>query len=139
MMKTILKNMTQKTGAVSGSVCCSLLLCCAALFSLPAQAKPTTSGETYTPNARAFQQVCHGKAEGTPVSLALNGVIFNGTCQVMLVPGNPKATAGVEDSALAQACVGKKAGESIAAPLNGQDVKGKCALSFHTIEPTTAQ
>lgn len=117
----------------------TLLLCSATIFSFAAQAKPTVTGETYTPNAKVFQQACRGKAEATPVSLALNGVIFNGTCQVMLVTDKAASITGVEDSALAQACAGKKAGERVTTSLNGQDVKGKCSLSFHTIEPAAAE
>lgn len=130
-----MKNISKQTcKALSG-----IILCSSALLGASVHAKPTTTGETYTPNPQAFQQVCHGKAEATPVSLALNGVIFNGTCQVMLVPSNPKANTGVEDAALTQACAGKKAGENVTAAINGQDLKGKCLLSFHSIEPDAGQ
>lgn len=116
---------------------CTALFCSASLFSFPVQAKPVSSGETYTASAKTFQQACRGKSEGTPVSLALNGVIFNGSCQVMLVPGNANTARTVEDAALTQACAGK-AHENVTATLNGQEVKGKCVLSFHSIEPATA-
>lgn len=112
------------------------LLCSASLLSFPAQAKPANGNEPYSPN-KTFQQACHGKSEGAPVSMALNGVIFNGTCQVMLVPTNRSVATRVEDAALVQACAGK-ANERVTATLNGQEVKGKCALSFHSIEPAAA-
>lgn len=115
----------------------ALMLCTSAfLFSVPVQAKPTTSGETYTYNASHFQQVCKGKSEGSPVSMALNGVIFNGTCQLMLVPANKRIASNIEDAVLTQACVGKKTNESISTTLNDQEIKGRCNLSFHSIEPT---
>ena len=115
----------------------AIMLCTSAfLFSMSAQAKPTTSGETYTYNASHFQQACKEKSEGSTVSMALNGVIFNGTCQLMLVPTNKRIASNIEDAALTQACVGKKTNESISTTLNDQEIKGRCNLSFHSIEPT---
>lgn len=119
------------------SFLCTALLCSASLLSASVQAKPPSGSETFNASAKTFQQACRGKAEGAPVSLALNGVIFNGTCQVMLVPNNRATANTVEDTALTQACAGK-VNESVTATLNGQEVKGKCALSFHSIEPATA-
>lgn len=119
------------------SLLCAALLCSSALFSPLANAAPTTSGETYTYSAKKFQQVCRGKSVGTPASMALNGVIFNGTCQVMLSPTSRSAWDRITDSTLAQACEGKN-NETISTTLNDQAVNGKCVLSFHTIEPTGA-
>lgn len=121
----------------TNSFLCTVLLCSTALFSFSVQAKPGPTGETYTASAKTFQQACRGKSAGSPVSLALNGVIFNGSCQVILVPNNASAARTVEDSLLTQACTGKP-NQSVTATLNGQEVKGKCVLSFHSIEPATA-
>lgn len=115
------------------SCCYAALVCTSVLFSYAAYAAPTVGGETFVYNAHKFQQVCKSRSVGDAVSMALNGVIFNGTCEVMLVPNDRRAWGSVDDSALTQACQGQSG--TINATLNAQEVKGQCAHSFQTIEP----
>lgn len=117
------------------SLLCAALLCTGALLSPSINAAPTTTGETFQYNPNKFQQVCRGKSAGDSVSMALNGVIFNGTCDVIFVPSG-RTVSGLDDSALVQACQGKQRNDMASVPVNDQEIKGRCVLGFRAIEPT---
>ena len=77
-------------------------------------------------NVQKYMQVCKGKSQGTPVSFAYRGIIWNGTCEPQFFSTN-KAVKGNE-SELMTACQTDMMTKSIM--INGMEVKGKCALGF---------
>lgn len=97
-----------------------------------AQAAPM--GETFQYNPSKLQQVCRGKSQGAPVSMAMNGVIFNGTCEYRYVP-NSRNVRNIDPMEADQACSGQ-ANSSVTATVDGKQVAGKCALAFKNIGPS---
>ena len=101
----------------------SAVLCglCFALIATQANDKVET---TY--NAQKYMQLCKGKSQGTWVSFAYRGIIWNGTCEPQFFSTN-KAVKGNE-SELMTACQTDMTTKSVM--INGMEVKGKCALGF---------
>jgi hypothetical protein len=97
-----------------------------------AQAAPM--GETFQYNATKLQQVCRGKSQGAPVSMAMNGVIFNGTCEYRYIP-NSRNVGSMDPMEADQACNGQ-ANASVTTTVNGRQVAGKCGLAFKNISPS---
>lgn len=97
-----------------------------------AQAAPM--GEAFQYNPAKLQQVCRGKSQGAPVSLAMNGVIFNGTCEYRYIP-NSRSVRNIDPMEVDQACSGQANG-SVTATIDGKQVAGKCALAFKNIGPS---
>lgn len=79
-----------------------------------------------TYNAQKYMQLCKGKSQGTWVSFAYRGIIWNGTCEPQFFSTN-KAVKGNE-SELMTACQTDMTTKSVM--INGMEVKGKCALGF---------
>ncbi|XID75455.1 hypothetical protein ACF3NA_02625 [Alkanindiges sp. WGS2144] len=94
-----------------------------------AQAAPM--GEAFQYNTAKLQQACRGKSQGAPASVAMNGVVFNGTCEYRFIPA--KTMRDIDAMEADQACSGQAA--STTATLNGAQVNGKCALAFKNIGP----
>ncbi|WP_156935720.1 hypothetical protein [Alkanindiges illinoisensis] len=97
-----------------------------------AQAAPM--GEAFQYNPAKLQQVCRGKSQGAPVSLAMNGVVFNGTCEYRYIP-NSRNVRNIDPMEADQACSGQ-ASSSVNATVDGKQVAGKCALAFRNIGPS---
>ncbi|NCI77127.1 hypothetical protein XA39_11770 [Acinetobacter tandoii] len=110
------------------NVLLSAVLCglCLAPFATQANDKVET---TY--NAQKYMQLCKGKSQGTWVSFAYRGIIWNGTCEPQFFSMN-KAVKGNETE-LMTACQMDMATKSVM--INGMEVKGKCALGFTPPHP----
>lgn len=106
-----------------------------------AQAAPTTSGETFQYNASKLQQVCRGKTAGAPAILIMNGVIFNGTCEVQYLPNsksrNSQSASSFDPAEVAQVCEGQSVNSAAKATIDGKEVAGKCALAFKNFGPSS--
>lgn len=104
-----------------------------------AQAAPTTSGETFQYNASKLQQVCRGKTAGAPAVLIMNGVIFNGTCEVQYLPNSKQraANSAFDPAEVAQICEGQSVNSATKATIDGKEVPGKCALAFKNFGPAS--
>lgn len=101
------------------------LLCTIGLSSY-AQAKDNNS------QAQKYQQVCKGKTQGTDVSFAYKGVIWNGSCQTQFFPTQASAEKG-DEKELNSICVSDPKATSI--QIEGKTLKGKCALGFSPPQP----
>lgn len=97
-----------------------------------AQAAPM--GEAFRYNPAKLQQVCRSKSQGAPVSMAMNGVTFNGTCEYRYIP-NARNVRDIDPMEADQACSGQ-ANSSAMATINGKQMAGKCALAFKNIGPS---
>lgn len=121
--------MVMKTGIYLSAV----LLASAALSGV-ANAAPTKSGETFQYNATKLQNACKGKSQGSPVSMAMNGVIFNGTCEVQYMPN--ARMANFDSTGTEQACNGQQHNAKVSATVDGTEMAGKCVLAYKNISPT---
>ncbi len=84
-------------------------------------------------NPQKYQQVCKGKSQGTWVSFAYRGIIWNGTCEPRFFPtSNPSSLIGDEPE-LYNACT--TASGTATATINGKQMSGKCALGFTPPHP----
>lgn len=110
----------------------AILLGSAALTGV-SNAAPVKSGETFQYNAAKLQSACKGKSQGSPVSMAMNGVIFNGTCEVQYMP-NARMTS-FDPAETAQACSGQQANAMVKATVDGKEMAGKCVLAYKNIGP----
>ena len=91
-------------------------------------------GEAFQYNPAKLQQACRGKSQGAPVSLAMIGVTFNGTCEYRYIP-NSRNVRNIDAMEVDQACSGQ-ANSSVTATIDGREVAGKCALAFKNIGPS---
>lgn len=121
------------------SLALSTVILSSTAFVSMANAAPTTSGETFQYNPAKLQQVCRGKSAGAPAVLIMNGVIFNGTCEVQYLPNTRSKSMSMDDSmanSAADACAGKSANSSTSVTVDGREMAGKCVLAYRNIVPT---
>ena len=111
----------------------AVLLASAAITS-SVYAAPSLSGEAFQYNASKLQHACKGKTQGSPVSIAMNRVIFNGTCEVQYMPDS--RARNFDLSQTEQVCSGQAMNSKVSATIDGKDMAGKCALAFKNIGPT---
>ncbi|WP_273776824.1 hypothetical protein [Acinetobacter sp. GSS19] len=83
-------------------------------------------------DAQLYQKVCKGKAQGTEVSFAHRGIIWNGTCEPQFFPKQSRDIMGNERE-LFTTCAGTHT--AMSANINGAEVRGKCALGFTPPQP----
>lgn len=98
-----------------------------------AQAKDSSSqAQNPQHSAQKYQQVCKGKSQGTDVSFAYKGVIWNGTCQPQFFPNRGSNITG-DEKELNSICNSDPKATSI--QIEGKTIKGKCALGFSPPQP----
>ncbi|WP_269913492.1 hypothetical protein [Acinetobacter sp. HY1485] len=95
-----------------------------------AHAAPSEGPAWYSPTT--IVQKCKGKTDGTPVSYAAHGVLWNGTCQTQFVPTKAMSLHGDEPE-LNSICKSDPTATSVT--VNGQAYKGKCAVAFAPPRP----
>lgn len=83
-------------------------------------------------NPTTIVQKCKGKADGTPISYAAHGVLWNGTCQTQFVPAKAMTLQGDEPE-LNSICHSDPTANSVT--INGQTYRGKCAVAFAPPRP----
>lgn len=83
-------------------------------------------------DAKQFERVCKGKAQGDMVSFAYKGIIWNGSCQPQFIPTQSKNIKG-DETQLNSICRSDPTTTSI--NIEGQQYKGKCTLAFTPPEP----
>ena len=110
----------------------AVLLTSAAMTSI-SYAAPAKSGEAFQYNVSKLQNACKGKSQGSQVAIAMNGVIFNGTCEVQYMP-NARGTS-FDLSQTEQACSGQQHNAMVNANIDGKEMAGKCLLAFKNIGP----
>lgn len=93
------------------------------------QASPTAPS-WYNP--AKITQVCQHKTQGTPISFAANGVLWNGTCETQFIP-TKKTHLNGEDAELSSICASNPQVNTVT--IKGQVYKGKCALAFAPPRP----
>lgn len=107
------------------------LVCTCLGLGISAVAQATPHNSWYNPSTTV--QKCKGKTEGTPITYAANGVIWNGTCQTQFVPSKPSQLKGDEPE-LNSICSNDSAAKSVT--IAGQTYKGKCAVAFAPPRPS---
>ena len=108
----------------------SAVLCgfCLAHFATQANDKVET---TY--NAQKYMQVCKGKSQGTWVSFAYRGIIWNGTCEPQFFSSSKAVQLQGNEPELYRSCMADA--QSTVITVNGTELKGKCALGFTPPRP----
>lgn len=101
---------------------------CLASFTVSANDKVET---TY--NAQKYQQVCKGKSQGSHVSFAYRGIIWNGTCEPQFFASTKNASIKGDEAELNSVCTSDNGTKSI--NIEGKEIKGKCALGFTPPRP----
>ena len=84
-------------------------------------------------DSQRYQQVCKGKSQGTAVSFAYRGIIWNGTCEPQFFPSSKNANIHGDEAELTSICHGDPKAMSI--NIEGKESKGKCALGFSAPKP----
>lgn len=84
-------------------------------------------------DSQRYQQVCKGKSQGTAVSFAYRGIIWNGTCETQFFPSSKNANIHGDETELASICQGDP--KSMSINIEGKEIKGKCALGFMAPKP----
>ena len=74
-------------------------------------------------DSQRYQQVCKGKSQGTAVSFAYRGIIWNGTCEPQFFPSSKNANIHGDEAELASICQGDSKATSI--NIEGKEIKGK--------------
>ena len=96
-------------------------------------AAQSMSGEAFQYNVSKLQNACKGKTQGSPVAIAMNRVIFNGTCEVRYMPDSRTRNYDLSDTD--QVCSGQAINSKVSATIDGKEMAGKCTLAFKNIGP----
>lgn len=84
-------------------------------------------------DAHRYQKACQNKTQGTPVSFAYRGIIWNGTCQPQFMPTDKNVRLHGNETQIYRACSSTSGMTSV--QIDGQNVRGKCVLGFTPPQP----